>query len=119
MKVEEFIGTYRNHPILFVGTGVSLRYLRQSYTWDGLLRKISCDLRGTDEFYYDIKADCEVDGEFRYDRVATKLEEVFNKEIARDRDGPLKFVNDTFYESMQNGVSISRLKYTFHIFLAT
>ncbi|MNJ29420.1 hypothetical protein D3C77_239870 [compost metagenome] len=110
MKVEEFIGKYRNHPILFVGTGVSLRYLSQSYTWDGLLRKISCDLRGTDEFYYDIKADCEVDGEFRYGRVATKLEEVFNKEIARDRDGPLKFVNDTFYENMKNGVSVSRLK---------
>lgn len=110
MKVEEFIGKYRNHPILFVGTGVSLRYLSQSYTWDGLLRKISCDLRGTDEFYYDIKADCEVDGEFRYDQVATKLEEVFNKEIARDRDGPLKFVNDTFYENMKNGVSVSRLK---------
>ena len=110
MKVEEFIGKYRNHPILFVGTGVSLRYLSQSYTWDGLLRKISCDLRGTDEFYYDIKADCEVDGEFRYDRIATKLEEIFNKEIAHDRDGPLKFVNDTFYENMKGGVSISRLK---------
>lgn len=110
MKVEEFIGKYRNHPILFAGTGVSLRYLSQSYTWDGLLRKISCDLRGSDEFYYDIKADCEVDGEFRYDQVATRLEDVFNKEIALDRNGPLKFVNDTFYENMKNGVSVSRLK---------
>lgn len=110
MTVEEFIGKYRNHPILFVGTGVSLRYLSQSYTWDGLLRKISCDLRGSDEFYYDIKANCEVDGEFRYDRVATKLEEVFNKEVALDRDGQLKFVNDAFYENMKNGVSVSRLK---------
>ena len=51
-----------------------------------------------------------MDGEFRYDQVATKLEEVFNKEVALDRDGPLKFVNDTFYENMKNGVSVSRLK---------
>ncbi|WP_405124410.1 SIR2 family protein [Pseudomonas alloputida] len=120
MQIEEFIGKYRNHPIFFVGTGVSLRYLTQSYTWDGLLRKISCDLRGTDEFYYDIKADCDVDGEFRYDKVATKLEEVFNREVGQDRDGPLKFVNDIFYENMKSGVNVSRLKiYISHLLCDT
>ncbi|QRO14413.1 hypothetical protein I6J32_06265 [Moraxella osloensis] len=44
MKIEEFLRAYENHPVLFVGTGISLRYLRNSYTWDGLLKKISADL---------------------------------------------------------------------------
>lgn len=29
----------RNHPILFLGTGFSLRYLKQSYTWYDLLKR--------------------------------------------------------------------------------
>ena len=44
MNVNTFIGAYRNHPILFIGTGVSLRYLTQSYTWDALLKKIALKL---------------------------------------------------------------------------
>lgn len=110
MTIDEFIGRYRNHPILFVGTGVSLRYLTQSYTWDGLLRKISHDLRGNDEFYYDIKAASEVDGEFKYDRIATTLEDAFNREVAANRTGPLDFVNTIFYENMKSNINVSRLK---------
>lgn len=110
MKINEFIGNYRNHPILFAGTGISLRYLNKSYTWDGLLRKISYELKGNYEFYLDIKAESEVDGAFKYDKTASKLEEIFNKEIAEDRHGPLSFVNDIFYENMEKGLNISRLK---------
>jgi len=110
MKIDEFIGKYRNHPILFVGTGMSLRYLNKSYTWDSLLKKISHDLKGNDEYYYDIKAASEVDGEFKYDRIASVLEKNFNAEVALNRTGPLGFVNDIFYENMQNNISISRLK---------
>lgn len=110
MKIDEFIGKYRNHPILFVGTGMSLRYLNKSYTWDGLLKKISYDLKGNDEYYFDIKAASEVDGEFKYDRIASMLEQSFNSEVAANRTGPLGFVNDIFYENMQNNISISRLK---------
>lgn len=27
MQVQEFIGNLRNHPVMFIGTGLSLRYL--------------------------------------------------------------------------------------------
>lgn len=110
MNIKEFISSYRNHPILFIGTGISLRYLEKSYTWDGLLKKISYDLSGNDEDYYDIKASSQIGGEFKYDLIATKLEEKFNKEVASNRDGPLRFVNDIFYENMENGINISRMK---------
>ena len=28
MNIQEFISNYHNHPVLFVGTGLSLRYLK-------------------------------------------------------------------------------------------
>lgn len=31
MDIQEFISKYHNHPVLFVGTGLSLRYLKNSY----------------------------------------------------------------------------------------
>jgi hypothetical protein len=31
MKIEEFISNYKNHPVLFIGTGISLRYLKKDY----------------------------------------------------------------------------------------
>lgn len=27
MDIQEFVSKYKNHPVLFVGTGFSLRYL--------------------------------------------------------------------------------------------
>lgn len=55
MEIGEFVNNFKNHPILFVGTGISLRYLENSFTWDGLLSYISNQLKGNDEFYYDLK----------------------------------------------------------------
>lgn len=110
MNIQEFISKYRNHPILFVGTGMSLRYLQKSYTWDGLLKQISLDLTGKIEDYYDIKASTQVEGNFQYDLIATKLENKFNEKLASNRNGSLAFINDIFYESMENGIYISRMK---------
>lgn len=55
MTIHDFVSKFSNHPILFVGTGMSLRYLRNSYTWDSLLSKIALELYGSDEKYLDIK----------------------------------------------------------------
>ena len=41
MNLKEFIGNFKSHPVLFIGTGISLRYLDNSYSWDGLLKHIS------------------------------------------------------------------------------
>jgi hypothetical protein len=110
MNISEFIGNYKNHPILFIGTGVSLRYLKNSYTWDGLLSRISFDLHGSLEPYLDIKSNCQIKGEYKYDMIASSLEAKFNSHLLSDRNGCFKEINDEFYRRMEQGDNISRFK---------
>ena len=110
MNIREFISQYRNHPVLFIGTGVSLRYLKNSYTWDGLLKRVTLELKGNTEFYLDIKSECQIDGKYNFPKIATKLEAEFNKILGSDRNGKFKEVNDTFYEQMENENNLSRFK---------
>jgi hypothetical protein len=110
MNVNTFIGAYRNHPILFIGTGVSLRYLTQSYTWDALLKKIALELSDTNEYYLDVKSQSQVGDSFRYDLIAARLEKDFTEALMKDRYGKFKHVNDKFYELMDKGINVSRLK---------
>ncbi len=51
MDIFDFINNYKNHPVLFIGTGFSLRYLENSYSWEGLLKKIAFELKGNNEFF--------------------------------------------------------------------
>lgn len=110
MEIQEFVSHYKNHPVLFIGTGFSLRYLQNSFSWDGLLMKVAVDLTDDPEFYYDLKADCLHGDEYRYDNLATRLEEVFNSTLAADRNGKFKAINDVFYENMKRGKKLSRFK---------
>lgn len=110
MHIKEFIGNYKNHPVLFVGTGISLRYLNNSFTWDGLLRSIARKLKGNDEYYLDIKSQCYHDGHYQFDKIAKLLEDEFNSSLLADRNGAFKSVNDKFYEYMESDISVSRLK---------
>lgn len=57
MNIQEFISNYHNHPVLFVGTGLSLRYLENSYSWDSLLKKVASEFNPDPEYYLDIKAE--------------------------------------------------------------
>ncbi|EKN6171828.1 hypothetical protein DVQ67_05455, partial [Yersinia enterocolitica] len=68
MNIQEFIGNYKNHPILFIGTGFSLRYLSNSFSWDSLLSNISLELTGNREAYLDIKSRSQIEGEYKYDK---------------------------------------------------
>lgn len=110
MDIREFISKYRNHPVLFIGAGFSLRYLTNAYTWDGLLTKISYDLKENTEFYFDIKSKCGVAGKYDYAKIASILEEEFNKSLEQDRNGKFKEVNDIFYQQMAVDNNLSRLK---------
>lgn len=110
MNVDEFISGYRNHPVLFLGAGISLRYLKNSYTWDGLLQHISMELKGNSEYYLDLKSSCEVDGKYDFLKIATLLEKEFNSILLADRYGKFKDINDLFYESMLEGKNYSRFK---------
>ncbi len=110
MTIETFISNYKNHPILFIGTGVSLRYLKNSYNWNDLLEKVSLDFRGNEEYYYDIKAKCFENGHYKYDKIATLLENDFNTHLEQNREGKFKKINDIFYENMKKGIQLSRFK---------
>lgn len=110
MDIQEFVSKFKNHPVLFIGTGFSLRYLTHSYSWDNLLSHISFELTGNPEFYYDIKAESEINGEYRYDILATKLESEFNTILSKERDGKFKDINDIFYEKMKDSIKTSRFK---------
>ncbi|CAL2105267.1 SIR2 family protein [Tenacibaculum sp. 190524A02b] len=110
MEIAEFINNYKNHPVLFVGTGLSLRYLTNSYTWDGLLSEIAEKLTGNSEYYLDIKARCTVGRNVDYAQVGQLLEEQFNSALESDRNGKFSEVNDVFYENMKNNIKLSRFK---------
>lgn len=110
MIIEEFINHYRNHPVLFVGTGISLRYLNNSFTWDGLLKQICIDFKDNKEYYLDIKSQFESDGSFDYTKIATVIEKEFNEYVAANRNGKFKEINDIFYQKMEDGISLSRFK---------
>lgn len=110
MDIHEFVSSYKNHPVLFIGTGLSLRYLSNSYTWDGLLKKIAFDLTNNEEFYLDIKAQCQIEGQFKFDQIAEKLEHEFNQTLSQDRHGKFEHINDAFYEAMKSDKILSRFK---------
>lgn len=110
MNISEFIGKFRNHPVLFVGTGISLRYLENAYSWDELLKKICFELKGNNEFYYDVKSNHCYDGKYRYDEIASDIEKEFNDILLADRNGKFKEINDLFYSNMEKGINISRFK---------
>ncbi len=111
MNIQEFISQYTNHPILFVGSGFSFRYLENTYTWNGLLSRVCEDLWGNDERYLDFKAQStQPNGYCPLDRVASLIERDFNHALETDRHGPFKEINDIFYEKMREGVTLSRFK---------
>jgi hypothetical protein len=110
MTIQEFIAQYKNHPVLFIGTGISLRYLENSFTWDELLSKIALELTDNPEYYLDIKAKCYINEKFDYLKIADLLEQDFNKKLSEDRNGKFKEINDIFYKKMSEGVSLSRFK---------
>lgn len=110
MHINDFVMQFKNHPVLFIGTGFSLRYLKSSYTWDGLLKHISAGVSRSNEYYLDLKARNAFGGKFQYDAIASALETYFTERLEQDRNGKYKKVNDTFYENMENGRHISRLK---------
>lgn len=54
MDIKDFVSKYHTHPVLFIGTGMSMRYLQKSYSWRGLLEQIVVDLTGNDEDFLNI-----------------------------------------------------------------
>ncbi|MBD2816171.1 SIR2 family protein [Xenorhabdus sp. Flor] len=110
MDIQEFVSQFKNHPVLFIGTGFSLRYLENSFTWNGLLQHVCYELTGNEEAYLDIKSKNYINGEYKYEVIATEIEKLFNEKLKEDRNGKFKEINDIFYENMQNEINLSRFK---------
>lgn len=111
MEIKDFISQYRNHPVLFVGAGVSLRYLENSFTWNDLLEHIAIECTGSKEAYFDIKAKSHIDGKYDFTLIARKLEVIFNQVLEDDREGKFKYINDIFYTEMEESDNcLSRFK---------
>lgn len=110
MNIHDFIGTYRNHPVIFVGTGISRRYLKNSYGWEELLEKASFDLTEDKKFFLDLKHECYSGNKYLFERIGSKLEDEFDKRLKNKRNGKLENINDSFYEYSQKNIHTSRFK---------
>lgn len=58
MNIKDFVSKFHTHPVLFFGTGMSMRYLNTSYSWKGLLRHVIEELTGNDELFLNIDSHC-------------------------------------------------------------
>jgi hypothetical protein len=81
MNIKEFFAQYQTHPVLFIGTGLSLRYYKNSYTWDGLLKYIVEQYSGNEEHYLDLKSTCQNNGAFDYPKLGGLIEKESNAKI--------------------------------------
>jgi len=112
MNIKDFFSGYKNHPILFVGAGFSMRYLQGAYSWPNLLRQVVVDLNGNDELFLDLRNKYNhLSFGVDYSEVAQEIESIFNDALMADRNGDFKSVNDEFYENSSDGdYSASRFK---------
>ncbi|MBF0181036.1 MAG: SIR2 family protein [Magnetococcales bacterium] len=110
MEIQDFIQRYRNHPVLFLGTGISLRYLEKSFRWEELLMSIANEVSDSEEYFLDLKSKYFNNGSINYEKIGTDLEKKFNEVAENDRNGKFKSVNDKFYSFMKDNKSYSRFK---------
>lgn len=111
MNIQEFVSKFKNHPILFIGTGLSLRYLSNAYSWEELLKKIALEFEPNEEYFLDVKSESmESTTNYDYPKIATRIEADFNKFLQKNRKGKFEHINDVFYKNMKDGINISRFK---------
>ena len=106
MNIQNFISKYHTHPVLFFGTGMSMRYLKKSFSWKGLLEQVMTDLTGSDETFLNIDSHCNSDCPL----MASEIEKLFNKSLEENRNGKFKEINDVFFERKRQGIDDSRFK---------
>lgn len=106
MDIKDFVSKYHTHPVLFIGTGMSMRYLLKSYSWRGLLEQIVVDLTGNDEDFLNIDSHCNGNCPM----MASEIEKMFNQKLEEDRNGNFKSVNDFFFQEKREGRDNSRFK---------
>lgn len=106
MNISEFIGNYKIHPILFIGSGFSQRYLSNSFTWSGLLEHLAEVAYGDKKKYLDLMykypSNFEIIGQI--------IEEHFDNNAEDIQYDVADIVNDLFYQNLKIKNPTSRLK---------
>ncbi|TCB78370.1 SIR2 family protein [Acinetobacter sp. ANC 3781] len=114
MDIFDFINKYENHPVLFLGTGFSLRYLKNSYSWENLLKAIAFEIKGDNEYFHDLKGQVYDRKTDKYDfmKLASLLQKEFNKvaSTTENRNGKFKDINDEYYKKADEGISSDKFK---------
>lgn len=107
MDIEDFVSQFTSHPVLFVGTGMTKRFLEESYTWPELLSSLMIDIDGHDERFLSLLDDYKFD----YAKVGTVVEEIVIEYLKNNRDGVFQDINDEFYNTLRSKhISINRFK---------
>lgn len=104
MDIKDFVSQFDTHPILFVGSGLSRRYLKESPKWLELLINISKEIWGNDDKYLELAQKYNLDPTL----IANDFEELFRNEII---DNP-KFVDikNQNNDNIRRGKMISPFK---------
>ncbi len=111
MHLKEFVSNYQTYPVLFIGSGISLRYLKESFTWENLLKHICFEITENNEYFLDLKSQYQNENQtYSYDKIASELEIKFTEFCSKNRDGKFKEINDMFYKNLENNINVSRLK---------
>src|SRR5690625_3071573 len=112
MNIKNFVGQFTNHPILFIGTGFSMRYIENSFSWDKLLEHAAYELKGNESYYLDLKYKYRHD----YPMIATSIEEEFDRVLMKNVAEEFKSTNKQFYDYIKKDVHVSRFKiYLSHV----
>lgn len=104
MDIKEFVSNFKTHPILFIGSGLSRRYLKNSPDWHELLSDIAKDIWGNDLKYIELAE------KFRFDplKIAGEYEILFNAEMrTKPKFLQIKEIND---QNIRNKILISPFK---------
>lgn len=104
MDIKEFVSNFKTHPILFIGSGLSRRYLKNSPDWHELLSNIAKDIWGNDLKYIELAE------KFRFDplKIAGEYETLFNAEMrTKPKFLQIKEIND---QNIRNKILISPFK---------
>ncbi|VEJ10130.1 SIR2 family protein [Actinobacillus delphinicola] len=117
MKLSDFVKNFHNYPVLFIGSGFSLRYLKNSFNWNDLLENIAYKIHGDEERYLELKAHYKIKHSNNntqiFPKIASDLEtdtkNILGKKENR-RHPDFEQINNKFFELTKLNKEASRFK---------
>lgn len=111
MDVVEYFKSYKTYPLIFAGTGLSLRYLEKSYTWDMLLKQCVLDIGLEERDFLKIKAKNMSDvGKIDYPSIGSEIEKIFNEHCDENDTEITKQLNEEYFYQLDKNIKVSRFK---------